>query len=170
MDEEYEAAAWLTTLKVMQRVGEKVHDTTYVAGRLCTLVHQKPDQFYDRFVAIADKDTIEESVDRRFLRELGVIQGTGKIARGLCDAAALLCTDDIAQYVKQDTTFSRLVPLIDELADYCTEKHLTDLSHQALKQLGFSSRFYYTKIDADFYIREYDRPETVDVTLVNGLI
>lgn len=145
-------------------------DATYMPGRLWALVLQKPDQFLDYFKDIASQGAQgEKTKEGKFLRELGAILHNGTIARGLSDAAALLCNDYVAVHVMEETSFSRLVPLIDEMAGYCIEKHLGDTSHAALQQLNYATRFHYTKTDADFYIRQYDR-EIAGTALTNGLV
>lgn len=163
-DEEYEAAAWLSTLKVMQRLGDRIEGQNCAAARLCTTVLHKPDEFLDTFSRYASQTSETETVEKAFIVEMGASSRNGRIVQGLSDAALLLCEDPIAQEIRDESSFARLVPLVDEMADYCDAKFLRDTRHDDLKDIGYPTRLYYTRSEADFYIRQYDGPETVAIS------
>jgi hypothetical protein len=165
LDEEYTAASWLSTLKVMQQLGGRIDGQKCTAAKLCSIVLRKPDEFLDEFSRYASQMGDEETTEKAFIREIGAVSRDGRIVQGLSDAALLLCDDPISQEVRELSSFARLVPLIDEMANYCDGKFLKDIRHDDLKDVTYPTRLSYVRAEADFYIRQYDgEPETVAIS------
>ncbi len=159
-NEEYEAASWLTTLRIMQHIAERTERNYSVAVQLCHLTLQKPDEAYEAMRRAAVAPTgIEPTAEKMFINELGAVSREGRIVQGLSDAAALLCDDLLAQHVKEQTPFERLIPLVDEMVDFCDDKYLQPVSHESLKQTSYGRRLHFSRIEADYYIREYDQAQ-----------
>lgn len=156
-DEEYTAAAWLTSLKLMQRLGERLDGREDAAAKLCRYVLQKPDELIDHLNYIADQDDYVEHSKTKFLVEMGALTRENRLARGLNDAVCLLCADDVSQYVLERTGFKRLVPLVDEITDYCDDKYMLHATHSSLAALSYGNRLYGTFLEAEEWIPVYDR-------------
>ena len=155
-DEEYDAAAWLSTLHLMQRLAGRIEGQQCTATRLSALVLHKPDEFLGEFQRFASYTGEVKTAEKDFLVEMGAADRGGRIARGLSDAALLLCDDPVSQEIKESSSFTRLVPLVDEMAEYCDEKFLRDVSHEDLKATSYPARLHYARTESDFYIRHYD--------------
>lgn len=160
-DEEYDAASWLSTLKVMQQLGDRIEGQPCAAARLCTSVLHKPSEFLDEFSRYAAQTSETETAEKAFIVEMGASTRDGRIAQALSDAALLLCDDPVAEVIREQSTFARLVPLVDEMADYGDAKFLKRASHSDLKDISYPTRLNYIRAEADFYIRQYDEPNTV---------
>lgn len=159
-EEEYEAAAWLSTLQIMQRLAERIEGKACAAAHLSGLVLKKPDEFLDTFRHYASQSSFIETVEKAFIVEIGAASRDGRIARGLSDAALLLCDDPVGQTIKETSSFRRLVPLVDEMTEYCDDKFLTSIQMDDLKDIPYSTRLRHARTETDFYIRQYDEPET----------
>lgn len=164
-NEEYGAAAWLSTLKIMQQLSERIEGQGCTATRVCSTVLHKPDEFLDEFGRWASQRSETETVEKAFIVEMGAATRDGRIAQGLSDAALLLCDDPIGEEIRERSSFARLVPLVDEMADYCDGKFLKNVRHADLKDITYPTRLSYARAEADFYIRQYDNePETVAIS------
>jgi len=164
-DEEYDAASWLSTLKMMQRLGDRLAGQTHAAPRICAVVLHKPDEFLDEFSRHASTVSDTRTTEQDFLIEIGAASRNGHVVRGLSDAALLLCEDPVGQEIRETSSFARLVPLVDEMADYCDTKFLKDVPPSELVSASYPVRLRYARTEADFYIRQYDtEPETVAIS------
>ncbi|HEY1085483.1 MAG TPA: hypothetical protein VGE34_02025 [Candidatus Saccharimonadales bacterium] len=156
-DEEYDAASWLSTLKAMQRLGDRLEDYPSIATYLCRMVLQKPDEFLDIFRRYTSDTSSVQGGEKKFLMEMGATIRGDRISQGLSDAALLLCDDPIGEEIRETSSFARLVPLVDEMADFCDTKFLKNATHANLAEFGYATRLAHAKTEADFYIRLYDR-------------
>jgi hypothetical protein len=164
-DEEYDAASWLSTLKIMQQLGDRLAGQTHAAPRICRVVLNKPDEFLDEFNRHASTISDTRTTEQDFLIEIGAASRDGRIVRGLSDAALLLCEDPVSQEIREASSFARLVPLVDEMANYCDAKFLKDVPQSELVSASYPIRLRYARAEADFYIRHYDtEPETLAIS------
>lgn len=166
-DEEYDAASWMTTLRVMQRVAERTPASNSHAISICHDLLKGPEVFYDHIVKISRRPFVERDplTERGFVDILSAVERDGTIRKGLSDAAALLCADPVAEHVKQETPFARLLPLVKEMVVYCDGKYLASVPQKELGSKEYAERLHATQVEADFYIRQYDdEPETVPIS------
>lgn len=164
-NEEYDAASWLSTLQLMERLGDRLKDQSSAPARLCGMVLHKPSEFLDEFGYYASATGDTQTAEKRFLVEMGAVSRGDRIVRGLSHAALLFSDDPISQEIKEGSSFARLIPLIKEVSNYCDKKFLKDVSHAELTRVSYPTRLSYARAEADLYIRQYDgEPETVAIS------